>query len=39
MADEIVVNIIETKCQPEDEEKFNKWYNEVHIPCSSSPGA
>lgn len=27
-----VINIVATECQPELEEKFNKWYNEVHIP-------
>jgi uncharacterized protein (TIGR02118 family) len=32
MADQQVINIIETECQPKDAEKFNKWYNEVHIP-------
>jgi antibiotic biosynthesis monooxygenase (ABM) superfamily enzyme len=27
-----VINMVATECQPEVEEKFNKWYNEVHIP-------
>ncbi len=27
-----VINILGTRCRPEDEEKFNKWYEEVHIP-------
>lgn len=27
-----IINVVATQCQPEDEEKFNKWYNEVHIP-------
>jgi antibiotic biosynthesis monooxygenase (ABM) superfamily enzyme len=27
-----VIRILKTECNPEDEEKFNKWYNEVHIP-------
>ena len=27
-----VINIIGTRCRPEDEEKFNKWYDEIHIP-------
>jgi uncharacterized protein (TIGR02118 family) len=27
-----VFNIVATECRPEDEAKFNKWYNEVHIP-------
>jgi hypothetical protein len=27
-----VINIVGTQCQPKDEEKFNKWYNEVHVP-------
>lgn len=32
MANKPVLNIIGTRCRPEIEEKFNKWYNEVHIP-------
>jgi hypothetical protein len=32
MADKPVINIVGTQCTPADEEKFNKWYNEVHIP-------
>jgi uncharacterized protein (TIGR02118 family) len=32
MAETTIINIIATQCQPQDEEKFNKWYNEVHIP-------
>jgi hypothetical protein len=27
-----VINMVATECQPEVEEKFNKWYNEVHVP-------
>ncbi len=27
-----IINMVATQCQPEDEEKFNKWYDEVHIP-------
>ena len=27
-----IINIVGTRCRPEDEEKFNKWYAEVHIP-------
>jgi hypothetical protein len=27
-----VINIVATRCQPVDDEKFNRWYNEVHIP-------
>ncbi len=27
-----VINVVATQCQPEVEEKFNKWYDEVHIP-------
>ena len=27
-----VINMVSTESQPEVEEKFNKWYNEVHIP-------
>ena len=32
MADNQVMVIVSTQCQPQDDEKFNKWYNEVHIP-------
>jgi antibiotic biosynthesis monooxygenase (ABM) superfamily enzyme len=32
MADKLIINIVTTQCQPQDVEKFNKWYNEVHIP-------
>jgi quinol monooxygenase YgiN len=27
-----VVNLVTTECQPEVEAKFNKWYDEIHIP-------
>ena len=27
-----VINMVATECQPEVEGKFNKWYNEIHIP-------
>jgi antibiotic biosynthesis monooxygenase (ABM) superfamily enzyme len=27
-----IINVVATECPPEDEAKFNKWYNEVHIP-------
>jgi quinol monooxygenase YgiN len=27
-----VINIVAAECHPEDEAKFNKWYNEIHIP-------
>jgi uncharacterized protein (TIGR02118 family) len=26
------LNIVATSCMPGDEAKFDKWYNEVHIP-------
>lgn len=32
MADSIVLSIVASDCSPEMEDKFNKWYNEVHIP-------
>jgi heme-degrading monooxygenase HmoA len=32
MAANAIVNIIGTQCQPQDVEKFNKWYDEVHVP-------
>ena len=27
-----VLNIVATECPPDEEDKFNKWYNEVHVP-------
>ncbi len=27
-----IIHVIATECRPEDEEKFNKWYDEIHIP-------
>ncbi len=27
-----VINIVASECQPDQEAKFNKWYNEIHIP-------
>lgn len=32
MKDKPIINIVGTECQPEYEEEFNKWYDEVHIP-------
>ena len=32
MATGHVFNFVATECLPDDEAKFNKWYNEVHIP-------
>jgi quinol monooxygenase YgiN len=32
MAGKQIIKIVGTQCQPADDEKFNKWYNEVHIP-------
>ncbi len=32
MAKRPIINIITTQCQPADEARFNKWYNETHIP-------
>ena len=32
MGDKPIINIVATQCRPEDEEKFNKWYDEVHVP-------
>ena len=26
------ITIVASTCRPEVEEKFNKWYNEVHVP-------
>lgn len=32
MANKQILNIVTTQCQPQEEEKFNKWYNDTHIP-------
>jgi uncharacterized protein (TIGR02118 family) len=32
MPDKSVLHIVATACKPKDEVRFNKWYNEVHIP-------
>lgn len=32
MASNPIINVVGTQCQLLDEEKFNKWYEEVHIP-------
>jgi antibiotic biosynthesis monooxygenase (ABM) superfamily enzyme len=26
------INIVATECHPEDEKKFNEWYNGIHVP-------
>ncbi len=32
MLDIPVINVVGSKCKPTEDNKFNKWYNEVHIP-------
>ena len=32
MGSNAIINIVATECRPEEEERFNKWYNEVHVP-------
>ena len=32
MASGFLLNIVATECSPDCEERFNKWYNEVHVP-------
>ena len=27
-----IIHIVGTECRPEGEEKFHKWYGEIHIP-------
>ncbi len=27
-----VFNFVATECRPDDDARFNKWYDEVHIP-------
>jgi uncharacterized protein (TIGR02118 family) len=32
MAKKPIINVVTTRCHTKDEAKFNKWYNEVHVP-------
>lgn len=32
MESNLVINMVAIRCQPEVEDKFNKWYDEIHIP-------
>jgi hypothetical protein len=32
MPEEYVLTIVGTECVPGNEARFNKWYNEVHVP-------
>ena len=32
MENKPVILIVGTRCTPEQEEKFHKWYEEIHIP-------
>jgi uncharacterized protein (TIGR02118 family) len=32
MSDSPFISIIGTACKAEDEDRFNRWYNEVHVP-------
>jgi len=32
MAKARILNIVSTECAAKNDAKFNKWYNEVHIP-------
>ena len=27
-----IMNLVATECSPKEEKRFNKWYDEVHIP-------
>jgi len=38
MANNQVMLIVGTQCQIKDDAKFNKWYNEVHIPMLMKSG-
>lgn len=29
---EPLIHLVGIRCKPEAEEKFNRWYNEVHVP-------
>jgi uncharacterized protein (TIGR02118 family) len=43
MPEKPIINIVTTECLPQDEARFNRWYNEVHIPmlmkCPGVKGA
>lgn len=32
MSNETVIWTVGLRCKPEDEQKFNTWYDEVHVP-------
>jgi len=32
MTEAMILNIVASDCPAELEDKFNRWYNEVHIP-------
>ena len=32
MAKARILNIVSTECSPKNDARFNKWYDEVHIP-------
>jgi len=32
MAKTRIINCVATSCAPENDAKFNKWYDEVHVP-------
>lgn len=34
----MVTLMVYTRCRPEDESRFNSWYNEVHIPMILKSG-
>ena len=38
MANKSLINIVATECQPEVEEKFNSWYDDIHIPMLLKSG-
>jgi quinol monooxygenase YgiN len=38
MVNNSVIFVVGTQCQIKDEAKFNKWYDEVHIPMLMKSG-
>ena len=32
MGNKPIISVLGTRCKPEREEEFNKWYDEIHIP-------
>jgi len=33
MSGKTLTNLVITQCKPEDDERFNNWYSNIHIPA------